>query len=512
MKEIEYSKRILSILINIQNRKDFNIHEIFHIIKGYSCINTDDLKNFLNKNSINVLNSDINSILKRLDFNRDGRIDLAEFHLFFGFPRCAYCCPCTQCQICGTAYCEKCFCEAPCFIHNTVHHNFQCTHDNDCNCEKNNNYSNQDTFINITNNPNFNNPNCNFNSPNNDFNNFNNNFNNSNNNFNSFSNNFISNTYTSKNFNQEDIKNNNSNYNTIMSQERNISPSLSLRKSPQREYGPQVIGQCNICGNDPCKCCPNCKNYPCQCGNNSFSNNPNLNQANLVNNFNRNQNWEQKLFSDILIKLMEVELELEFKKQQLSEFEDFNCEDVFRIFEINGKGFILPQELKKGLELLNISQISDFDIRLFMKRFDLQKKGKIIFADFFDIIVPFEVESRNKVEGRKPNSNSAQNVNVFSNETKNKLSDVLSTILMRENEINVMRKKFGSLILDVKKIFDDIDFNRKGYFEINDFIMYLKKNYLYGNSVAADLLFIRLDKNRNGRIELKEVEDEIKSL
>ena len=167
-----------------------------------------------------------------------------------------------------------------------------------------------------------------------------------------------------------------------------------------------------------------------------------------------------------------VDVELEFKKQQLSEFEDFNCEDVFRIFEINGKGCILPQELKKGFELLNIPEISDFDIRLFMKRFDLQNKGKIIFADFFDIIVPFEVESRNKVEGRKPNSSSPQNVDVFSNDAKYKLRDILKTIFLRENEIDVSRKKYDSLILGITKIFNDIVCKRKGYFGINDFIMY----------------------------------------
>ena len=43
-------------------------------------------------------------------------------------------------------------------------------------------------------------------------------------------------------------------------------------------------------------------------------------------------------------------------------------------------------------------------------------------------------------------------------------------------------------------------------------LLCVKKNNLCGNSVAADLLFFRFDKNRNGRVELKELENEIKNL
>ena len=41
---------------------------------------------------------------------------------------------------------------------------------------------------------------------------------------------------------------------------------------------------------------------------------------------------------------------------------------------------------------------------------------------------------------------------------------------------------------------------------------YLQNNGLLSNNRAADLLFIRLDKNRNGRIDFKEVGDEIHAL
>lgn len=35
-------------------------------------------------------------------------------------------------------------------------------------------------------------------------------------------------------------------------------------------------------------------------------------------------------------------------------FDDFNCEDVFRIFELDGRGFLDKDDLKYDLNLLNV--------------------------------------------------------------------------------------------------------------------------------------------------------------
>ena len=43
-------------------------------------------------------------------------------------------------------------------------------------------------------------------------------------------------------------------------------------------------------------------------------------------------------------------------------------------------------------------------------------------------------------------------------------------------------------------------------------MIYLQKEGLLTNDKDADLLFIRLDKNRNGKIDYREVEDEIQAL
>ena len=236
-----------------------------------------------------------------------------------------------------------------------------------------------------------------------------------------------------------------------------VSQNLSLRLSPQRKYTPKY----NLCPNcccSPCKCCPICHNLPCCCchlchccpcvcivhspsryrtnsplrtpspvldslkktyspyrnaggssgfrGSTNFSTyspnrlrNPNLN---LSNKYNYNQ-YEQRQFNDFLRKLMSIESQIERIKIDLALNPDFNCEDAFRLFELDGRGYLDKEDLKYGLNLIGLCP-TEHELRLFMKRFDLQKQGGINYADFFDIVVPFEKEYRTMIENRVPNS------------------------------------------------------------------------------------------------------------
>lgn len=98
-----------------------------------------------------------------------------------------------------------------------------------------------------------------------------------------------------------------------------------------------------------------------------------------------------------------AESQIEEAKVSLALRPDFNCEDAFRIFELNGRGFINECDLKCGLNLIGVFP-TDHEVRLLMKRFDLQKQGVLNYADFFDMVVPFEKEYRTLVENRCPNS------------------------------------------------------------------------------------------------------------
>ena len=209
---------------------------------------------------------------------------------------------------------------------------------------------------------------------------------------------------------------------------------------------------------------------------------------------------------------MEIEGEIERVKIDLSLNPDFNCEDAFRIFELNGRGFLDKDDLKYGLNLLNIYP-TDHELRLLMKRFDLQKQGGINYADFFDIVVPFEKEYRTTVEDRLPRSCCpCRCIDVFSYSTITTLKNLFKLLIDTENEINNFRRTLGTLRIKLRDIFGLVDYLQRGYFDNSDLIVYLQKENILFDDKELDLLFIRLDKNRNGKIDYKEVEDELQTL
>jgi Ca2+-binding EF-hand superfamily protein len=222
--------------------------------------------------------------------------------------------------------------------------------------------------------------------------------------------------------------------------------------------------------------------------------------------------YEERQFNDFLRKLMLAEDKIESAKVNLALCPDFNCEDAFRIFELNGRGFINQCDLKCGLNLLGIYP-TDHEVRLLMKRFDLQNNGYLNYADFFDMLVPYEKDYRNMVENRLPNSCCpCRCPDVFCCSTLFALKNVFNLIIDYENDINNNRRLFGTLRLKLKEIFRLLDYPNRGFFSNNDLIVYLQKNGIFITNKLADLLFIRLDRSRTGNVFYKDVEDELQTL
>jgi Ca2+-binding EF-hand superfamily protein len=306
-----------------------------------------------------------------------------------------------------------------------------------------------------------------------------------------------------------------------------VSQNLSLRLSPERKYSPKSF-ECPVFCCCPCRCCCCCCCCnPCCCLNfdyNSIDSPDKLNnygksslggrstnfqtgdQPQRQNNYNA---YEQNQFNDLLKKLMEVEYQIEDAKTNLAQNPNFNCEDAFRLFESNDKDYLTENDIKNGLNSIGVYP-SDQDVRLLMKRFDLPKNGNISYAAFFDIIVPFEKEFRTKVENRMPRSCCpCRAQDIFDDRTLNELGNLFKLIIDSEKDINNMRRTFGSLRSNLKDIFGLVDNQGKGYFTDEELLDYLQNNGLLENNKAADLLFIRLDKNRNGKIDYPEVEEEL---
>ena len=436
-KEVELSRKFLYALKDIKCRYDFNIHNLYHKIKYFNSITNESLRAFFQKNEVSFLESDIKLILKRLDLNKDGIIDLCEFHALLGFPDCIYCCPCLSCNSCGKCLCESCYNNIPCYSHGTIQN--KKNNKNDFDEKYNYNYYSMGNILNE---------------------------------------NIIlpHQLESSRNLNSINKYETSFDNNNKEIERKNISKGLAIRTSPRRNYNPIEI--------------------------------------NLNKNDNLNLNIKEKnQFNDFLKLLMSAESQIEEAKIELAKKEDFSCADAFKIFVKDNNDYITKDDLKYGLFLLDLN-VDDFIINLLFKRFDLNKKDELSYADFFDMLIPFEKIYRDNIEQKTQKSFSCeQSLNLISNETKEIIKNVFNIIINYEVEINEKRKDLYILKRKLKDIFYLFDKDDIGFFGFEEFKKYIEENKLINDkNLNGDLLFIRFDKNRNGKIIFEELSDEFEAL
>jgi hypothetical protein len=85
---------------------------------------------------------------------------------------------------------------------------------------------------------------------------------------------------------------------------------------------------------------------------------------------------EKDNFVDFMKLLLEEERIIERLKIDLSLKSDFNIEDVFRIFELDERGYLTELDVKYGLNALDIFPSND-EIQLFVKKYDIKSLGYI---------------------------------------------------------------------------------------------------------------------------------------
>ena len=436
-KEVELSRKFIYALKDIKCRYDFNIHNLYHKIKYFNSITNESLRAFFQKNEVSFLESDIKLILKRLDLNKDGIIDLCEFHALLGFPDCIYCCPCLSCNSCGKCLCESCYNNIPCYSHGTIQN--KKNNKNDFDEKYNYNYYSMGNILNE---------------------------------------NIIlpHQLESSRNLNSINKYETSFDNNNKEIERKNISKGLAIRTSPRRNYNPIEI--------------------------------------NLNKNDNLNLNIKEKnQFNDFLKLLMSAESQIEEAKIELAKKQDFSCADAFKIFVKDNNDYITKDDLKYGLFLLDLN-VDDFIINLLFKRFDLNKKDELSYADFFDMLIPFEKIYRDNIEQKTQKSFSCeQSLNLISNETKEIIKNVFNIIINYEVEINEKRKDLSILKRKLKDIFYLFDKDDIGFFGFEEYKKYIEENKLINDkNLNGDLLFIRLDKNRNGKIIFEELSDEFEAL
>ena len=477
-KEIDLAKKVLKYLKKLKQRQDFDIHKIFHSIASLNYINKFCMGRFFEKNYNNYLESDIKNMIRRLDINKDGAIDLREFYSFLEFPKSAnnyY--RFIPCNICREKLCDKCL-----YIKNnnnnenllynsidnkniSISQNFRKNYNlYSINCCSGRNYPKNEINENILMKSQ---PEVNLRK------------------YNSLTNIFEENKKNNYNFNSPLIYTLRSKL-SILKNRKKIEENPYYKIYPKNFLSPKMKSNyINILD----KCFNSYKDRNNICTNNTFD----------IENFN-----------NFLKLIMKKEIEIEKEKINFIKNTNYNFDEIFNFFDTNEKGYINITDLKNGFKNLGINNENENenekDINIFMNRYDLKKLKKLHKLDFFDAIVPYEKQFRIVME----NKNNINEKNSFYNKiNKIYLKTLIMYIIDIEKEINEFKKKIN--IKDrIKKIFNLIDKDNKGYFTYNDLNQYLEKNNLILESFSIALIFIRFDKNREGKVNIFELNEEMK--
>ena len=420
-KELDLIRTTRKIIEELKSCDDFNVHDLFHYLKGYGDITNESMKMFLENNCLQFDESDLRNIIKLIDLNKDSKIDFSEFHHFLCFPN-------LKCNCCS-------FCQCNCLV------------------------SNKNLFGDYGGN-------------------------------NNFSTNFGDSKNLHLNYNYFYKESNKQNISKIHSNSINNKCYNNFQEINDYEYENKYTYSINN------NCCNNLNDhkYPC-------------------NNIHEEKKIDDKIFLDYINKLIEIEAKIEEAKINLINRPDFNIEDAFLIFSNKEEGVISFSDLQNGLNELGLYP-SNKEIKLLMNRADSMNKGFISFEDFFDLLIPFQKEFRNTIERRMPSYyHPAYNKSdIFLLSTKIYLVNLVRLIIESENELNIIKEDMSGIIVNLNKIFNKIDKNRLGYINAIELLLFLRNNGINCNEVEINLIFIRLDKNKDEKIEIWEFEKELKPL
>ena len=130
--------------------------------------------------------------------------------------------------------------------------------------------------------------------------------------------------------------------------------------------------------------------------------------------------------------------------------------------------------------------------------------GYLTYDDFYNMIVPYDSKYREMVERRKQKGK-------ISETTQNYLKDLLQCMCISEISIEKERNKLMKYLNDMSlnKIFDKMDINKKGTISKKDLLNYLKSFNINIFDNNIDLLFNRLDRDKDGIINLNDIIMEI---
>jgi Ca2+-binding EF-hand superfamily protein len=220
---------------------------------------------------------------------------------------------------------------------------------------------------------------------------------------------------------------------------------------------------------------------------------------------------EELKFLKYLKALIKSEREIEFARRDLMRQKDFNGEDAFRLFEVAGTGVVTMVDLIFGLKLLGV-KCTQNQIKLIFNVYDLEGNGVLNYSDFFDMVIAYKDEDRKEEERRKANRNVGnRNINIFSPKTRELYKKLFLVIIEEEERLEELKLKLEINDDLIKGVFNRINIDGDWICDKYEFVNYCLRNKVCKEKKDAYLAFIRLNRKRDGGLDIKDISVGLKS-
>ena len=100
-------------------------------------------------------------------------------------------------------------------------------------------------------------------------------------------------------------------------------------------------------------------------------------------------NEEEDELVTVLKDVISHERELEDAKIRVAQCKDFNLVDAFHLIDVDSKGYVTAPQLMEVLQQNGVFPHKE-DVQTFLREFDMDSDGRLLFSDFSDAFTPLD--------------------------------------------------------------------------------------------------------------------------
>lgn len=193
-------------------------------------------------------------------------------------------------------------------------------------------------------------------------------------------------------------------------------------------------------------------------------------------------------------------------KIRLTQQGDFNLQDAFQMLDAHKKGWVTAPDLHDTLLDFGIYCHKD-DVYAFVRKFDHDSDGRLLFSDFCDAFTPNDSYYVHVLNNRQPHFCHAgvSRFNFFTTSTRDMLFRCFKTHFSAEESCNLAKKRLARRPrFNVRDIFRYLDNIESGVLSKECLKTALADNQHHVSESELTWLFDRFDRTKSGRVNYQQ--------